>query len=118
MSTTIIASCARPAAAEPVCWSAALWIWFALGAIALLLVPPLRGVDAWFGWLPFWLVVAPAIDLVVLRRQRLRERARSLLAQLARRRSAARRQARPLRGRTAHVRRRSSRARSTADSNV
>src|SRR5262245_12148402 len=50
-------------------WQPVLLAWLALGAAALLLVPALRGSDAWFGWLPFWLVVAPALDLAVLRRR-------------------------------------------------
>ena len=48
-----------------------LRIWLAAGALACLIFPPLRGHDPLFGWLPFWLVAAPLIDLGVLHRQRL-----------------------------------------------
>ena len=48
--------------------TAALWSWLALGVAVMLLFPALRGSDPRFGWLPFWLVVAPLIDLAILRR--------------------------------------------------
>ncbi|MEP6939296.1 MAG: hypothetical protein ABI846_05990 [Rudaea sp.] len=41
--------------------------WFAIGCVALLLAPGLRGSDPWLGWLPFWLVGVPAIEWALLR---------------------------------------------------
>jgi len=40
--------------------------WLVLGSIALLCVPALRGSSEWFGALPFWLVVAPLANLLIL----------------------------------------------------
>jgi len=50
---------------------AVLRIWLACGVALVVLVPPLRGVDPLFGWLPFWLIVAPLIDLTWLHRNRI-----------------------------------------------
>ena len=80
-------------------WQAGLVTWLAVGCAALLLVPALRGVDPWFGWLPFWLVVAPAIDLAVLRRRRLVACVRGAADAWRRQQTARRRQATPLRAR-------------------
>jgi hypothetical protein len=77
-------------------WQAALVVWLLLGAAALLLVPSWRGIDPWFGWLPFWLVVAPAIDLAVLRRGWIAACVRGACELAVRRWRARRRQARPL----------------------
>lgn len=82
-------------------WQAALGVWLALGAAALLFVPDLRGTDPWFGWLPFWLVVAPAIDLAVLRRRQGLAWLRAGVCALREHRHAHRRQASPLRARRA-----------------
>lgn len=71
----------------------ALWIWLALGAAAMLLIPDLRGSDPLFGWLPFWFVVVPLIDLAILRRSWLAATSRALLVRTRRRRRPARRQA-------------------------
>jgi hypothetical protein len=76
----------RPVASEFAPWIAALQIWLGVGCLAVIVFPALRGVDAWFGWMPFWLVVAPALDLAVLRRRRLLAEAHTLLAHLRRRR--------------------------------
>jgi hypothetical protein len=78
-----------------------LWIWLAAGAVACLLFPPLRGRDPLLGWMPFWLIVVPVIDLGLLRRQSLLAAARTavidnFLVRRARRRHPAR-QARRLR---------------------
>ncbi|HEX6832421.1 MAG TPA: hypothetical protein VF132_02710 [Rudaea sp.] len=83
---------------------AAVRVWLALGIAAVLCVPALRGTSAWFGWLPFWLVVAPLIDLAVLRRQRLAAASRAFLVSRSRRRRAAPRQARSLRRRARSLR--------------
>jgi hypothetical protein len=85
-------------------WIIALSCWLILGCAALLCVPELRGSDPLFGWLPFWLVIAPAIDLAVLRRRSLIARTHDLIARVSRRRRSAR-QARPLRRRSRTVRR-------------
>lgn len=50
--------------------AAGLWVWFACGCVALLLVPGQRGRDPTFGWLAYWCVLAPLIDLLVLHRSR------------------------------------------------
>ena len=85
--------CAAPADFAP--WIAALRGWLVVGSVAIAVLPEARGVDPWVGWLPFWLVVAPALDLVVLRRRRLARGASAWLARIARRRTW-HRQARPL----------------------
>ena len=59
--------------------TAALWLWLALGIAVLLLFPDLRGSDPRFGWLPFWLIVAPLIDLAILRRRWLMTTSRAWL---------------------------------------
>src|SRR5690606_32354059 len=45
--------------------------WLALGALALLMLPPARGDLPWLGSGPFWLLLAPAIALAVLYREAL-----------------------------------------------
>jgi hypothetical protein len=72
-----------------------LWLWLAAGVLACLAFPPLRTHDALLGWLPFWLVVAPLIDLMLLRRRGLAALARALLVRRTRPRRT--RQARRLR---------------------
>jgi hypothetical protein len=63
------------------------WRWLALGLLAIVLSPAARSTHAWLGWLPFWLVCAPALVLAQLgearqlvlaiaRRPRRREQAR------------------------------------------
>lgn len=42
--------------------------WLALGALALLMLPPARGELPWLGSGPYWLLLAPAIALAVLYR--------------------------------------------------
>lgn len=71
----------RPAAG----FDLARWLrrWIALGLLTLLCLP----IDAWHnvyvGWLPYWLVLAPAVSLALLRRERL---TRASLAYLSARR--------------------------------
>jgi hypothetical protein len=77
----------------------ALWIWFALGALAFACVPALRTRDPFWGWLPFWLLAAPLLDLAVLHRCRLAATSRALLVRVRRSRRPARRQATRLRTR-------------------
>jgi hypothetical protein len=85
-------------------WTTALQVWLLLGSAALICLPELRGTDPWFGWLPFWLIVAPAIDLAVLRRRWLLDRGRYCLARVLQWRRSLRPQARPLRRRSPRVR--------------
>jgi hypothetical protein len=103
---------AVPAAADMTPWIIALSCWLILGCVALACVPALRSSDPLFGWLPFWLVVAPAIDLAVLRRRSLLARTHDLLARVGRRRRTVR-QARSVR-RRARTARRSMRPRTAA----
>ena len=97
--------CARAAALpdEMQPWVLALTCWLIAGLAALICVPELRGSSPLFGWMPFWLVVAPAIDLVVLRRRSLMARTQELLARVGRRRRIAR-QASPSRRRSRTLR--------------
>ena len=85
-------------------WLLALSCWLLVGGAALILVPGLRGFDPLLGWLPFWLVVAPALDLAMLRRRRLMAGTLDLLARIDRRRRKSR-QAKPLARRSRSVRR-------------
>ena len=62
-----------------------LWSWFVFGAVVVALIPQARGVTT-IGWLPFWLVVAPLIDLGLFHRTRLLSTSRTLLVRSARRR--------------------------------
>ena len=82
------------AASTPSAWISALQVWLALGFVAVIGIPALRGIDPWFGWLPFWLVVAPAIDLAFLRRDRLAAWTRECVSRLRARRRSIPRQAR------------------------
>jgi hypothetical protein len=60
-----------------------LWQWLALGALALCLVPGLRGQTAWLGWGPYWLVGAPLVALAVAYRHRWLARAEAGEAAIA-----------------------------------
>lgn len=80
-------------------WIAALQVWLLLGLAAVACFPVLRDVDPTFGWLPFWLVVAPAIDLAFLRRKQIFAWMRSGMARYQTRR-VPRRQARSWRRRS------------------
>ncbi len=42
-------------------------VWFMLGIAAWLLIPPLRGTNSFIGWQPYWLIVAPALNLMACR---------------------------------------------------
>jgi hypothetical protein len=75
---------------------AVLWMWLAAGILACLIFPALRTQDALLGWLPFWLIAAPLIDLGLIHRNGLSTAARTFLVSRARRRRPAR-QARRLR---------------------
>lgn len=88
--STLSNPCVRAGAVEDV-----VWVWLAIGTLACLIFPPLRTHDALFGWLPFWLVVAPLIDLGLLHSRRLSAAVRTFLVRRTRRRPM--RQARRLR---------------------
>jgi hypothetical protein len=75
------------AASTPWAWITALQAWLTFGLVAVICIPALRGIDPRFGWLPFWLVVAPALDLVFLRRDRLAAWTRECVSRLRSRRS-------------------------------
>ena len=64
----------------------ALWCWFAFGAVAVALIPQARGMQSAVGWLPFWLVIAPLLDLALVHRQQLLSTSRALLVRARRRR--------------------------------
>ena len=85
-------------------WSRIMLCWFVVGCAAMICIPAFRGYDPLVGWLPFWLVIAPAIDLAALHRRSLIAVARDLLARVNRRRRTAR-QAKPLRRRARTIRR-------------
>jgi hypothetical protein len=78
------------------------WCWLGLGAVASLLLPALRGYNVYVGWLPFWLLAAPAVLLGLTHRDRLAAALSAFLVGRQRRRSLvrdgqARRAARPRR---------------------
>jgi hypothetical protein len=80
----------------------ALWSWLVFGAVVIALIPQARGVQSAVGWLPFWLVVAPLLDLGLVHRERLLSASRAFFDRTRevgprRRRSA--KQARPARHR-------------------
>ena len=81
----------------------ALWSWFVFGAVVIALIPQARGMQSSIGWLPFWLVVAPLLDLAFVHRHRLLSTLRLLLVKVdlaqARRRQRPVRQAQRLRHR-------------------
>jgi len=62
-------------------------------------VPALRARDPFWGWLPFWLLVAPAIDLAWLHHRRLLATSQAFLVRRVRRRRSPMQQARRLRTR-------------------
>jgi len=70
------------------------WLWLGLGALALLVFPALRQTHPTLGWLPFWCVIAPALDVALLERRRWFELSRAWLRRAAHRRRPTTRQAR------------------------
>ena len=63
-----------------------LWQWLALGGIATLVVPAARGPVYLLGNMPFWLLVAPALALLILHRHALAAACRAVLVRVPRRR--------------------------------
>lgn len=82
----------------------ALWLWAGCGLAALLLIPAARESSATVGWLPFWLVVAPLVDLLLLDRVRLMALPRAILVRARQRRRPARQARRHARHRRARLR--------------
>ncbi len=68
----------------------AVLAWLVFGAVAIALIPQARGTLDSVGWLPFWLVVAPLLDLALLHRHRLWSTSRAFLVRARRRRQPAR----------------------------
>ncbi len=64
----------------------ALWCWLVFGAVVMALIPQARGMQSLVGWLPFWLVVAPLLDLAFVHRHRLLSTSRALVSARRRRR--------------------------------
>lgn len=64
----------------------ALWCWLVFGAVIMALIPQARGMQPLIGWLPFWLIVAPLLDLAFVHRQRLLSTSRAVLVRARRRR--------------------------------
>ena len=65
----------------------ALWCWLVFGVVVMALIPQARGTQALVGWLPFWLVIAPLLDLAFVHRQRLLSASRALVSARRRRRA-------------------------------
>lgn len=84
---------------DPIAMRRLSYMWLALGTLALIFVPALRGYDTWIGWLPFWLIAAPLINLLALHPHRLAALVPRFLVGLRQRRQAVsrRNQAKPLR---------------------
>jgi hypothetical protein len=60
-------------------------IWLALGILAVICIPTLRGSSEWFGALPFWLIGIPLANLLILRWRNVLGASRATFAQLRRR---------------------------------
>jgi len=112
ITANIVRKRARPspvdAAFTP--WTSALLCWLGCGVAAVALFPALRGVDPWFGWLPFWLIVAPSIDLLALRHRWITQRLRAGVSGFESRRRRMRRQAQPMQRRVRRQQRRGANA--------
>ena len=58
----------------------ALWSWLVFGAVVTALIPQARAQSV-IGWLPFWLIVAPLLDLALFHRGRLLSASRAVVDQ-------------------------------------
>jgi hypothetical protein len=96
-TTLSIAHRAKPIDLRAVGLVSLLWLTF--GATLTVLSPDVRAYHAQLGWLPFWLVLAPLINLIVIHRQRLAAASKALLVRARRRRRATGTQARKQPGR-------------------
>lgn len=88
MRATFLYSSAVPSfgANEPAVAVRIAQAWLVLGCLAELCVPALRGRNEWLGWLPLWLVVVPATQLLILRWRSLLAASRRVWNRLPRRR--------------------------------
>ena len=68
-----------------------LTVWLAIGVVVLLCVPAARSSTMFGATLPFWLSAAPLLDLVWLKRARLRSLLREQSGRMRRRRALLRR---------------------------
>ncbi|HBK56071.1 MAG TPA: hypothetical protein DDZ76_07285 [Xanthomonadales bacterium] len=66
----------------------ALKFWLAIGATLVAFVPAARSDHEWIGWLPFWLVLAPASSLAVAYRQPLIDLSKRILTRAGTRQAA------------------------------
>jgi hypothetical protein len=82
----------------------AVLAWLLCGSALLALFPSLRESSPLLGWLPFWLIVAPLLDLALLHRKRLMAVSRALLVRARRRRRPLRQARRQMRHRRARLR--------------
>ena len=82
----------------------AVLAWLLCGSALLMLFPPLRESSPLLGWLPFWLIVAPLLDLALLHRKRLMAVSRAFLVRARHRRRPVRQARRPMRHRRARLR--------------
>lgn len=67
---------------------ALLRAWLSVGVVLLILLPPSQWHNAAIGWLPYWLMAAPAISLALLQRRRLAAALTAFLVRGRRRRNA------------------------------
>ena len=67
--------------------------WLVAGIVVMALVPAARGHSQWIGWLPYWLLLAPALSLALLHRLRLASLQRRLMRRPQRAATRPRRQA-------------------------
>ena len=63
-----------------------LWQWLTVGVLCVLLFPAARGDGLWLGWLPFWVLIAPLLSLLVSHRRALAAAWRGVLVPAPRRR--------------------------------
>jgi len=89
MRATFLYSSALPSfgAREPAIALRIAHVWLVLGCLAVLCVPALRGRSEWLGWLPLWLIVVPATQLLTLRWRSLLTASRAMWRRLHRHRA-------------------------------
>jgi len=89
MRTTFLYSSALPSfgAREPAIALRIAQTWLVFGCLAVLCVPALRGRSEWLGWMPLWLIVVPASQLLILRWRSLLAASHAMWRRLHRRRA-------------------------------
>ncbi|HEX7914336.1 hypothetical protein [Rudaea sp.] len=89
MRAALLYSSAMPSfgAKEPAIAVRIAQAWLVLGCLAVLCVPALRGRSEWLGWLPLWLVIVPATQLLILRWRSLLATSRRVWNRMPRRRA-------------------------------